>query len=1428
MLFSLLMFAYSILKSKLNNNGIKYQSIKIEFPLQITINHLTIENQGFNLLIKNASFDLSFLSLAKGEFAGSKLSANELIINTFPTSADTIPSDTSGSFKYSSLPLFQFQNVIVDKVSMQFINESDTNIINSNLIHLNNLVFNDSICADSLLLQGGDFRFIINSLDTLTEALPYSWNTNIPFFNVKYALVDSSNLFVKTGGVPLRLNKINITAPVKYSNKGLNVVPNNLQFLIQDTLLIKAKSESFILENIYGGNVNNLNIIAPGIKLSIAEIITLGGDDASLNYLKFNPSHISTKIIDAITLTDLFDANCNEIKFHGGITYYHDTLSFNKLFLATNTEFSGVINGKITDLKDNINLAIEIKPLMATTNGINSTFNFKLPHSLNNIKTNSSLVVSGNITNPSFKSDININNAPIKISGNLYKNSKQNYIMNYQIKSNYIDFNKILPKLEIDLITQNLNIASQINLNKISHFEDLNLNITADSIKYSNYNFKNPSFNLINKSGVTIFRTFSPSQKWSLLIKTKNDILKPENLEFEGVFDFDMLNLKEQSARTGSIHSGFKGQLTISKALNKLNLFIDTLSFKSFNNDRTYSTKLKTTFRNQNNKYEINIIENNNSFLSMNFNDSLFKFIKSPSINKQILPELNLQASLNLDSTFINDLTAINAAIVVNKMTINSNNKRAEIELEIPSCKYESYRLTNLNLKLLQELSKMSSEASISTLSYNGFYIKNIFNNTLFKNDSTFIYLAGGLSNETTQHLDLHSIVTKKDDIIHVSLNKDKEIHLGKDIWKSNSDKGIQYNLSKKTIDGELGIHNNEQKISFYEEKSTLHLMIDSLKIGPILSTIFNKNNIDAYFNSNSELNLSDFSYNVNGTLTNIKYDSIVIGTVNYSAKGVNSTIKLNLKSENLFGIQNINGKYSNGELQLNGQFSKLYLNKIDTIFHFFGKNNKLTGFLGGNIDLTYGKTNDFNGTISFNNVGLFSGDNGISLFVNNQFLYLNKSTLHFNDFTINDKQSNKLVINGTILPFEDNKTDIHLTSHDFCIIDNNQPKSEIKGKIKIDSKLKLSGKGINYSLEGNLNIINGSNVEYFYKGNTALSGTDNIVIFKNFNAENKDDKSNLFGNKTVQVNYNVNMDIGNTDVYVLLSKTHQEYARLRAHGNLKISEGKGIIPQIYGTISANEGKVYYEAPIVQNIELTIDKAAALWNGPIDNPVISFVGKETFRVTPNEMSAELKNKTDRVPVIVTTSINEKNLKHFDLNFGITSNNSEIQNLINSLPEETKENYAINMLLFGKINRDAEKTSSSLDNVVNKMNEISRRNVKNADLTFYVDKNDKINGSNNETQSNIGYNYSKGFFHRKLKFSIGGNLGLNQTTQTENTKNTLINNIQLKYIIKEKPQLFIQLCRESTYKGPFEGQVDVSSFGIGYDMEHKNLFKKSAK
>ncbi len=204
----------------------------------------------------------------------------------------------------------------------------------------------------------------------------------------------------------------------------------------------------------------------------------------------------------------------------------------------------------------------------------------------------------------------------------------------------------------------------------------------------------------------------------------------------------------------------------------------------------------------------------------------------------------------------------------------------------------------------------------------------------------------------------------------------------------------------------------------------------------------------------------------------------------------------------------------------------------------------------------------------------------------------------------------------------------------------------------------------------------------------------------------------------------------------------------------------------------------------------------------------------------------MSNNNNVVPITVLAKVNDRPIEDFNLSFDLNSTNPQVKSWINSLPADSREASAINLLLFGTLNFGELSSSSYMQGLVSKMNEISRRNIKNADLSFYVDSHNVADSR--ETADQLGYSLSKGILNKKMNVTIGGSLDFTGGSKSNQKKSTGIGNVQLDYIVSNSPDISINLAQKSTYDGVINGQVAQSSAGISYLKKFRNFFKSINK
>jgi hypothetical protein len=355
---------------------------------------------------------------------------------------------------------------------------------------------------------------------------------------------------------------------------------------------------------------------------------------------------------------------------------------------------------------------------------------------------------------------------------------------------------------------------------------------------------------------------------------------------------------------------------------------------------------------------------------------------------------------------------------------------------------------------------------------------------------------------------------------------------------------------------------------------------------------------------------------------------------------------------------------------------------------------------------------------------------------------------------------------------------------------------------------------------------LDGNRIEYLYAGSVELNDMSNTVAFIPFDASEQAEVPIEETESILSILYDVEVNIGTTELYVLLSKSKSENFQLVCTGALNLTNGATDIPKIVGSIGSTEGSIYYETPVVSKVEMEIRQASATWSGDLYNPEISFLGEETFWSTPNEISSELSNNSKRVPVIVELAIKNKNLDDFDIEFDIRSEDQSVQSVLAPLTDETRSTYAMNMMVYGRVNANGnEDPYLGYQQIVDKLNEISRRNFNETELSFHIAKDSKEVTTLEDLYNSLGYNFSKKLLKDKLRVTIGGSLDLNNS---EGSNSELLEKIKVEYNLLKKPDLNLQLSRDNSYKGPIEGQVDQSSVGVSVNFEFDNIFRRKKR
>lgn len=1417
MLAILFIGIYFFLNELLKKNGISYQSISISYPLNLKIKDFVLDKPTVKLEIKNADIDLHLGSLLSGEFKGENLIVSGAVVSIKPSSSP---------FSYSVIPVIDYNKVRLKQVLIKIESISDTISLDFPELNVDQLFWNDSITINSLRYKKGRFVFAYsktNNLDTVEEKPePFHIPDGVPKFKVKQLEIVEHNIQIRKADSKTQLANINLELQGWNNYGGADLTLKRLDFLIQDTLSVKITSKELSVQNYKGAVVHALSLKIPGLELNMNELTIHESKDGKEIRLKLNRSYFSPQLIRLLDKNNsLFKSNASVVYFKGELIYSQDTLRIKKLALNTKGKSNLTVTGNVYELNKQPVFDLMVSPFILISNELEELITLEIPSTLLNSELKCQMRLKGTPDDYFVNGTYDYNTNSFGLNAHIHQLKNKRLLADIQLQASVIDLKKLSSESEKDLVIHKLVANSTIDLGKLSQLNKLDVHLQSDSILYNNKSIIHPDLNVSFQNNTIEFWLESVAQNWKISATAYGDLFKSQEIRFTGYAFMEDLGKINKDYPTGILSTNFNGQVNRSAdslyVLFKLDKLL--LTSKTGNKNQFNSSEIK--FLKKRSQYSVDIHSGSDKLLQAEFSDELVNWIKNPKKEKSSLPDFYLHSTLKLDSNLTQQFIGTKIHVDLKQLELRSEYTNITGLIDIPMISYGSSKVTNLKSTLTYGEKEKKAELQVEQIITNFLNLDSIQSSVKLFNTDSLKYQLNAKIPTISEYLKLSGGFNLLSEYYHICFSKQNSFQLGAQNWQYIEGDGIFINRKTKKISGNLQIANQEQKFIFSESNDVVNLELDSIKMGPIADIFVKDFEVDARLYVRSTFDQHKDELGISGILSEIELDSIALGNTSFSTNLTPS--KQNFSCQLVSSAWNMHFKAqkTSDKSEIEATIDQLNLSKLDSIFHLVSSEFELSGDLKGEVKIVNEKTNTSEGQLQFDKFHFKMKEYGTEANIDHQQIKFSDHSIRLNDFTITDVAKNEIKLNGKIGLSDKDQSLLSIASKKFIVFTNDKNNAITKGKLEIESDLKIDGDINDLAISGDLNLLKGGNINHYHKSNASLNGTNEDVVFINFSEE----KEKKFVRKPIKrqipIRWNVNMNLGSTEVYVLLDKTKQNYVKLYANGDLQLRKGKEILPEVFGSVISTQGKIYYDLPIVSDVEMTIIQAKSQWNGDLKNPILNFKGVETFRVTPNEMSAELSDKKNRVPVDVTALVNNKTLKNFELNFDISSGNADVQNMLSALPSDTKESYAISMLVHGKVNSESKNGNSTMEPIVNKLNEIARRNFKNSDLSFHTDNTSNQNADGTKSAEKIGYNFSKEFYDNKLKVMVGGNFDVGATTNE--TKSAPLGTIELDYLLKEEPNITLKLKRENAYRGPIEGQVDESSVSINFNKRYNNLF-----
>lgn len=1412
-----------------DQSNFKVSQIDIGYDGKISIQDLFLDLPGFSFELENLNTDISLRSAMNLKFIGKNISINGLNMRTkFNPNGE---SDTT-TFKYSSLPFCSFENVLIKRTNLYLAKYSDVDSLLFPSLTAKKLILNDSIVTDKLTYSDGSMIFVSPQFprpDTLTEksnhlVLP----SGIPKFRADTFLVDNLNFntYKELSNEKNELKNINFSVSGWSNTPGARLELKELAFIVQDSIEVSLSADDLSLKTEKNVSIQQFQIQTELVYTNIkeAKIEKVGSSfkySADLDSISISPNLLSFLPIE----TNYFSQQADDIHGKLKFNYSGEQLELDTLSIRLGESYIG-LKGGIKELQKLNSIELKSNTIYISKSNLNR--NLSTPLSIHTaidkilVKNNG----SGSINKFLLNSEIFINNQKLRSQSQFYNDSiSNNYFADLLVSATKIDFATLLKDSSVNLNLYNtVAQTTRLPLDNLENADALLLNLKADSVRKSTLIIPEIDCDIFSGIDSTYISTNSLNNQWLFNAKTYNNIFKDDVLSFIGDFNLQTIPLAEKTIINGSLQSRFQADICT-----------DNSSFSQFTLENT------TYLSDSKNEYQLEkavLFYSPDSIntavklkaddwidLELHFNDSLMTYVGSPSLSIDSLPNFEFYGNLSIDTLFLKDFADINFGIKIQELAVVQKNRVLDAKIQLSELHYEENLLLKGSLNIepqsaVAQYYNLNLSAETIQSSFEEFHETEIKVNCDKHLQNAEFTLISNLMN-MSEHLNLSTNIDRDGNVLSVFFKPSNKIAFGERVWLPQGKNRITFNHNSFP-DGNLAFINKEEQVLINLNENQSDLRLENFRVHNLLAEFTELPFTDATLNT--KINYSPNLNKLNGQIavTNIQVDSILVGDLLADLSLSDNQSVAELKIDEQFGAIHISGTDLLSTPLIDAKIQQLDLAYLHTIQLLDSSSTKLSGKISGDISGRYASGSGLDGKLSLDQFSVNDVNTGISASTSNHSFILKNNYFDLNNLKLYDSKSNDLAISGGISIQEGFPVNISVKSERFTVVDNLKNKKDVNGEISISSDINIVGDINKTDITGHLKVIEGSKFNYYYQSELVLEDKSNVVTFV--------DRSNPIAvtekaqNQTsFNVNYDLNVEIGSADIYVLLSKTSNEYFKINGTGGLNILGNNSKTPNVFGKVQSNDGHVYYELPVVSTVQLDIETVRLVWNGDLTNPMIKFDGREKFMVTPNQISSQLNETAVKVPIVVHVEVPEVPLEEFELLFTLSSENEDVNNIISSLPKETEENYALDLLTFGKINRDGIDRSTS-SSVVDKMNEISRRNLKNSDLAFTYDSYETNDLNSHESVKTLGYNYSKKFLEDKVRVTIGGALNWGENDR----KSHLFGDVQIDYVLAEDPDFMLQLKKSNVYTGPIDGETSISSVGIEWKSQFKNLFKRKAK
>lgn len=1397
----------------MKNNGISYERIAFRFPSSATVKGLRIEQTALSLRAGTVSAQWSWRALFQGNFSSEMIAISDAVVRIRPVAST---GDTT-----ASVPVIEIGRATLNNVQLIWGGGADSSTVLFRDVRATKFRFDGTLRVDSLVNRNSQFNGNFSSAhsDKVTDSTSHSTAASIqsiPEFKVGHFEFTDCDFDVQYDEHRYAVDQFNLEFEGLNNHDVMNMSLKRLSFRYQDSVNVDIALNDATVDQRNDAHIKNVLVELPGLRLSTPDIL-LSNDHGFATSAKFDSTFVDTDLLNAIfpTLKKWLPEK-TRVFIDGGLSYHGSTVTLDHttLRLGNDGELSGTGFFQFGAAGDTLDVAVH--GFTSTLYRIAKWGQFAIPSGQKDLPIHAQMRLKG--TYSQLHSDGQVNIQQTKL--NYTANSKQRAgatMIDISLRSPFFEPRTIISSFSNDVRFAGLSLkgATTLSANKS---QALHVELDADSLSTGGQWFATPHFVATYSPTHTVASVSAEHGSYAADVDIQGDAFTDKRLAGAGSAHFIVPSGDVAKPAGNVMFTRFHGTVDIQTPA--ANVTFDSLRFQPKDHP-AYTGRGELNVKQLTDKsfkgtLSIDKYVALDALIGADFADWL-----SSDDKLARFPTATISMSLHADTTLMKALTGEPAYVEIEQLNITSNSEDIAVNFSSDTLYWQTFHTHQLEGEVRYRPGQLTAKIRLPEIITPYTIFDSVRFDVSTQRDSAYTISLQTYLPEIDRRLGVSYDLVSLRDGLRISF-ADSTLLLGVNRWRTDQSGSLFMSRAFDQFSGALQINSGSQVAVLSGTGKELLWRLEGLDLFPITQTITVDPPIHGFINASVSSNFSEGIYRWNGSLTRAAIDTVDFGELKFNGALTPDSLSLfaQLRSDD-YGIVGKMNRSQSGPALFDIKVEDVDLKKFSSLLPVPSSTLTVDGILNANVSGSYGERLVINGYISFPNTEIFSSEYDAYLKSDKDSLVFNGTTATLNDFVFRDRRGNPITINGNV-KLTDPAVDITIRSDRFRLLDRTQKKSTLTGEVDLSCDVRILGKDGDYKVSGKVATLDGATVTYLYKSTIVLDDRQREMEFVSFTEQEAAVKrAPVRRAKRKPMEWDVAIDVGKIDVTVLFSSVNQDHIKTTASGSVAFKTGNSAEPSAYGLIESNSGNIAYHVPMISDLRMTIAKAGVRWVGEVGKPLLSFNGSQTFRISPNEISSLWTNKTDRWPISVIAKVNDRPLNDLVLDFDISSTNNQVSDWITTLPADTREAYAVSLLLRGRINTGGTADVNLLtQTMVSKMNEISSRNIKSADVSFY-DESRGPNSSEGST-SKIGYSISKGIINKKVRIVIGGSVDL--TGQADPS----MSDVKVEYVLREDPTITLRAGKANVYTGVIDGNVDESSFGFTYVKRFRNLFSKHKK